>query len=144
MNKTLLAVALMVALTTAYGIAQSSASANPQGSVAGNTQAGSASTTGSRSTGAAAGDLQSRIQRSLKRENLSNIIVNVSGNNIEISGTVPTSKEKGMAKRIAQSFAGNMKVVDRITVSGPSPSVPASGAEPGTPKNVPEQGEKPR
>ena len=135
----------MVALTTAYGVAQSSGSANPQGSVAGNTQAGSASTTGSMSTGAAAGDLQSRIQRSLKRENLSNIIVNVSGNNIEISGTVSTSKEKGMAKRIAKSFAGNMKVVDRIAVSGgPSPSVPTSSAEPVTPKNVPDQDEKPR
>ena len=144
MNKTLLAVALMVALTTAYGITQSSTSANPQGSVPGNTQAGSASTTGSMSTGVAVGDLQSRIQRSLKRENLSNIIVNVSGNNIEVSGTVSTSKEKGMAKRIAQSFAGNMKVVDRITVSGPSQSVPTSSAEPVTPKNVPEQGEKPR
>ena len=95
-------------------------------------------------TGAAPADLQPRIQQALQRENLSGINVVVSGTTIDLSGTVSTGKEKQTAKRIAQSFAGNMKVVDRITVSGPSPSVPTSSAEPVTPKNVPEQGEKPR
>jgi osmotically-inducible protein OsmY len=44
--------------------------------------------------------------------------VNVTDSTIELSGTVPTGKEKQTAKRIAQSYAGNRKVIDRLTVTG--------------------------
>jgi osmotically-inducible protein OsmY len=46
---------------------------------------------------------------------------------IELSGSVPTGKEKITAKRIAQSYAGNRKVVDKMTVSGRGNAVPTLG-----------------
>ncbi len=48
----------------------------------------------------------------------SNIQVNVSDTTVELTGTVPTGKEKITAKRIAQSYAGNRKVIDKMTVTG--------------------------
>ncbi len=48
----------------------------------------------------------------------SNIQVNVNDTTVELTGTVPTGKEKTTAKRIAQSYAGNRKVVDKMTVTG--------------------------
>jgi hypothetical protein len=65
--------------------------------------------------------LQSQIQGAIQNEPTlsgSNVNVNVTDTNIELSGTVPTGKEKQTAKRIAQSYAGNRKVVDRLTVTG--------------------------
>lgn len=47
-----------------------------------------------------------------------NIQVNVNDTAVELTGTVPTGKEKTTAKRIAQSYAGNRKVIDKMTVSG--------------------------
>jgi hypothetical protein len=58
----------------------------------------------------------------------SNIQVEVTDAAVQLSGSVPTGKEKTTAKRIAQSYAGNRKVVEKLTVTGhgnPSPS-PAS------------------
>jgi osmotically-inducible protein OsmY len=128
--------------------AQASGSAATSGSIAGSTQAGAAGASGSMTAGAAPADLQSRIQQALQRENLSNINVVVSATTIDLSGTVSTGKEKQTAKRIAQSFAGNMKVVDRITVSGmgqganQGQSAP-TGSQPVQPSTVPQQ-DKPR
>ena len=127
--------------------ATTSDSSSTAGSIAGNTQAGTAGASGSMATGAAPADLQPRIQQALQRENLSGINVVVSGTTIDLSGTVSTGKEKQTAKRIAQSFAGNMKVVDRITVSGMgqganqgvSPSQNQSPPSPTKPGTVPEQ-----
>jgi osmotically-inducible protein OsmY len=127
--------------------AQPSGSAAASSSIAGNTQAGTAGASGSMATGAAPADLQPRIQQALQRENLSGINVVVSGTTIDLSGTVSTGKEKQTAKRIAQSFAGNMKVVDRITVSGMgqganqgvSPNQNQSTPSPNKPGTVPEQ-----
>ena len=48
----------------------------------------------------------------------SNIQVNVTDASVELTGSVPTGKEKVTAKRIAQSYAGNRKVIDKMTVSG--------------------------
>jgi osmotically-inducible protein OsmY len=65
--------------------------------------------------------LQTTIQDKFKSEPLlssSNVNVNVTDSAIELSGTVATGKEKQTAERIAQSYAGNRKVVDRITVTG--------------------------
>ena len=58
----------------------------------------------------------------------STIQVNVSDSTVELTGSVPTTKEKITAKRIAQSYAGNRKVVDKMTLSGrgasPAPTTP--------------------
>ena len=48
----------------------------------------------------------------------SNIQVEVSDTSIQLSGSVPTGKEKTTAKRIAQSYAGNRKVVEKLAVTG--------------------------
>lgn len=52
----------------------------------------------------------------------SSIQVEVSDASIQLTGSVPTSKEKTTAKRIAQSYAGNRKVVEKLTVSGKNTS----------------------
>jgi hypothetical protein len=86
----------------------------------------------------------------------SNVNVNVTDSTIELSGTVATGKEKQTAERIAQSYAGNRKIVDRITVTGngnasptgqaapvqPNGSVPSS-ANPSTPNGNPPTNQTP-
>lgn len=79
-----------------------------------------------------AGTLQGQIQTALQNEpTLRNdqVNVNVTENAIELSGTVQTGKEKQTADRIANSFAGNRRVRDRITVGkgGSSGLKPNSG-----------------
>ena len=44
--------------------------------------------------------------------------MNVTDDSIELNGTAPSAKDRDEAKRIAQSFAGNRKVVDNLKVSG--------------------------
>jgi hypothetical protein len=63
----------------------------------------------------------------------SSIQVDVTDTAIQVTGSVPTGKEKTTAKRIAQSYAGNRKVVEKLTVSGRSNSNGASAPAP--PKN---------
>lgn len=103
---------------------------------------GNATTVGAVGASAEGTDLQPQIENALRSEpTLANarVTVTVTGDTIELSGSVPTGKEKTTAKRIAQSFAGNRRVVDRITVSGrgvgpngstPSASTPPSGKQP--------------
>jgi len=168
--------------TTASGAAAPSAA----GSIAGNTSAASGTQTSNGTTAPAAGastqsstsasgtssspasdqpassdsaTLQTTIQDKLKSEPLlssSNVNVNVTDSTIELSGTVSTGKEKQTAERIAQSYAGNRKVVDRITVTGkgndsssgqaapiqPNGSVPTS-ANPSTPSGTPPTNQTP-
>jgi osmotically-inducible protein OsmY len=52
-----------------------------------------------------------------------------------LSGSVATGKEKQTAKRIAQSFAGNRRVEDKITVTGQGSNSanPPSGTSTTTP-----------
>src|SRR3954470_13902127 len=101
------------------------------GSIAGNTSAASGTQAGtlpagdqsasSSSSSSDSASLQSTIQDKLKSEPVlssSSVNVNVTDATIELSGTVATGKEKQTAERIAQSYAGNRKVVDRITVTG--------------------------
>ncbi len=93
------------------------------GSQAGTQSGAQQSTTGGLAAGGqtVGGDLQSQIQTAIKNESTlatSNINVNVTDSEIELTGAVSTGKEKQTAKRIAQSYAGNRKVVDHITVTG--------------------------
>jgi len=48
----------------------------------------------------------------------SNISVNVTDDTIELNGSAPSSKDRDEAKRIAQSFGGNRRVVDNLKVGG--------------------------
>jgi osmotically-inducible protein OsmY len=96
------------------------------------------------SAGSSDDQLQQQIQAALKNEPTlanDNINVSISASSIELSGTAATGKEKQTAKRIAESYAGNRKVVDHITVGGASSgmgnmSMPSS--------NPPSAGEKPK
>jgi hypothetical protein len=115
------------------------------------------------SASAESSSLQKQIDAALKKEpTLANQNVNtvVTDTSVELSGSVSTGKEKQTAKRIAQSFAGNRRVVDRITVSGRganSSSGPSTGSSdmnhstgtgqsnnPSSTTTTPDQGTTPR
>jgi osmotically-inducible protein OsmY len=90
-------------------------------------------------------DLQSQIQNALSKEpTLSgdSARVNVSGDTVELAGTVGTNKEKITATRIVQSYTGSKKLVNKLTISGRSEkSAPAATDNPGSmanPANNPE------
>ena len=81
-------------------------------------------------TGESNATLQGQIQQALHNESTldaSHISVNVTDNSIELSGTVPSSEDKKTAQRIAQSFDGNRKFSDSLTVTGQAPTAGASG-----------------
>jgi osmotically-inducible protein OsmY len=72
--------------------------------------------------------LQKQIDAALKKEPTlanSNVNVMVTDTTVELSGSVSSGKEKQTAKRIAQSFAGNRRVVDRVTVTGRGANAPS-------------------
>jgi hypothetical protein len=64
----------------------------------------------------------------------SSIQVDVTDSAIQLTGSVPTGKDKTTAKRIAQSYAGNRKVVEKLTVAGKGSSNTAA-----PPTNPPKQ-----
>lgn len=84
-------------------------------------------------------ELQSQIHNALVKEpTLSgeNVRVSVAEDNIEINGNVGTAREKLTATRIVQSYAGNKKVVNHLTVgANRGPANPSANPEPnkGTP-----------
>ena len=71
-------------------------------------------------------DLQTQIQNAFQQQGLSGVMVNVTDSAIELTGTVLSNRDRTTAKRIAQSYAGNRKVTDNLTVSGGGAS-PSSG-----------------
>lgn len=86
-------------------------------------------------------DLQSQIQSALSKEPTlagDSAHANVSGDTIELGGTVGTNKEKITATRIVQSYAGSKKLVNKLTIAGRSEK---SGAEKGSaaPESKPPQ-----
>jgi hypothetical protein len=92
-------------------------------------------------------DLQGQIQNALSKEPTltgDSARVNVSGDTVELAGTVGTNKEKITATRIVQSYTGSKKLVNKLTISGRGEkSSPASTDNPGTtanPANNPEPG----
>ena len=65
--------------------------------------------------------MKNDIQTALRNEptlSSSNVSVNVTDDSIELNGSAPSAKDRDEAKRIAQSFAGNRRVVDNIKVAG--------------------------
>ncbi len=83
------------------------------------TQGAAGATTGN---GTLTGDhLRADIQNALQRDptlSSCSLTTNVTAEAVELAGTCPTAQEKQTAVRLAQSFAGNRRVVNRITVSG--------------------------
>jgi len=101
------------------------------------------STTSTPTTG---GELQGQIQNALKNEpTLANDTINVSvaDNEIDLGGTVATGKEKLTAKRIVQSFAGNRKVKDHLTVGGQENTRSNENPASSTGSNAKPTGDKP-
>jgi hypothetical protein len=80
------------------------------------------STSGSSSTASGSSDqIKNDIQTAFRNEptlTSSSVAVNVTDDSIELSGSAPSAKDRDEAKRIAQSFAGNRRVVDNIKVAG--------------------------
>jgi osmotically-inducible protein OsmY len=67
--------------------------------------------------------LKGQIENALRNDSQvgsSNLNVNVTDTTIELSGNVPSGKERTAAYRIAQSFAFNRHVQDHMTVTGRS------------------------
>jgi len=73
--------------------------------------------------------LQSQIENALGNEpalSSSHITVNVTAESIDLTGTLGSSKDKQAAERIAQSFDGNRKLNDNLTLTGHGRSDPAA------------------
>src|SRR5215469_145617 len=80
--------------------------------------------------------LKGQIENALRNDaqvGSSNLSVNVTDTTIELTGNVPTGKERTAAYRIARSFAFNRRVQDRMTVTGRSNAGPIPGANPAAP-----------
>ena len=98
---------------------ESQSSATPSSSTSA-TSAGPFGSSGQQSAMGSNGDLQMKIDQAMKNEPTlanANVTVNVTDTSIDLAGTAPTGKEKQTAKRIAQSFAGNRKVNDKVNVT---------------------------
>lgn len=102
-------------------MAQSSSPQNPSTPPSG-AQSGTTTPAPAQETSAASStDAQSNIQKALQQDPTlanANIAVNVSGNKVELTGTVANKEQKKTAKEIAESHAGGMKVVDHLKVEG--------------------------
>lgn len=69
--------------------------------------------------------LQQQLDQAYQSEpslNGSKINVEVSDSQVHLTGSVPTNKDKITAERIAKSYAGNRKVVDKMSVGGSASS----------------------
>jgi osmotically-inducible protein OsmY len=105
-----------------------------QSTTSGQSSMGAQSQSGSMGAGASSDDqLQQQIQTALKNDPTlanDNINVTLAADSITLTGEVASGKEKKSAQRIAESYAGNRKVKNEITVSGkgagasPNPSYP--------------------
>lgn len=73
--------------------------------------------------------LVSRIEGALRNEGSlagQSVALRTTAEGLELSGSVETGKQKVTALRIVQSYAGNRKVSDKITVSKPTRRQPAN------------------
>lgn len=88
-------------------------------------------------------DLQGQIQNALSKEPTltgDSPRVNVSGDTVELAGSVGTNKEKITATRIVQSYTGSKKLVNKLTINGRSEkSTPAATDNPSNTTNKPPQ-----
>ena len=71
--------------------------------------------------GPSTAELRQRLTTALRNDPTlsgSNIVANVSDDTISLTGSVRTAKDRQTARRIAESFATNRKVKEKITVAG--------------------------
>ena len=71
--------------------------------------------------GPSTAELRQRLNNALRNDPAlsgSNIVANVSDDTISLTGSVRTAKDRQTAHRIAESFATNRKVKEKITVAG--------------------------
>ncbi len=64
-------------------------------------------------------EVQHQIQQGLNAEPAlrnSNIVVHVDDNSVILTGTVDSEQQQDLALRIAQSYAGDRKIVDKIKI----------------------------
>jgi hyperosmotically inducible protein len=104
--------------TTVVNQINVSTSAPMASSSAGETNTAAPVSSGNMSSASAA-DMQTQIQNALQQQGLSGVMVNVTDTSIDLSGTVPSGKDRTTALRVAQSYAANRRVTDHLTVSGP-------------------------
>lgn len=66
-------------------------------------------------------DVQEKLEKSLDSKNPayagSNIQSAVDDQTITLSGTVTSESQREMARQLAQAYAGNRKIVDRLMIS---------------------------
>lgn len=104
----------------------------PQGQTSPSTQTPSSDPAAAQPSQSNGSDVQDKIQKAIQQDpSLSgaNINVSVTGNKVELTGTVSSKDQKDAAKRIAESNAGGMKVIDHLKVES------KGAATPETPKN---------
>jgi len=85
-------------------------------------------------------ELEKYIENTLRKDPTlsgTNVRVAVSDDQIKLSGNVAKAKEKLTAGRIAQSFGGNKKLVNQITIGEPATSQTPHGSG-APPKNNPQ------
>ena len=89
-------------------------------------------------------DLETQIENALSKEPTltgASPRVKVSGDTVELEGTVGTNKEKVTATRIVQSYTGSKKLVNKLTIGGRSEKTsPAAERNTANPANNPEPG----
>lgn len=95
--------------------AATSSSEQPQGAPSKPDATGDLSGTTMPDTGALQGQIQTAFKNDPDLRN-SSIIANVTDDSIELTGTVNSGKDRQTAKSIAESYAGNRKVIDHIKV----------------------------
>jgi hyperosmotically inducible periplasmic protein len=117
MSKYLCALALATLLSAGAAFAQSMPQ---QRDPSGAPQQPSTSQPSTSQAPAASGDVQGDIQSALQKDptlSSANINVQVSGNNVELTGTAPSQDAKDKAEQIAKSHSGGMNVKNKIKVS---------------------------
>jgi osmotically-inducible protein OsmY len=113
--------------STTGGVAGSASSSSGQNPDADNPNRGISAATDA--------DLETQIQTALSKEPTltgDSARVNVSGETIELAGSVGTNKEKITATRIVQSYAGGKKLVNHLTVVGKGEKSPPRAGNPDT------------
>ena len=89
-------------------------------------------------------DLESQIENALSKEPTltgNSARVHVSGDTVELAGTVGTNKEKITATRIVQSYTGSKKLINKLTVGGRGEKAsPPDGRSTANPANNPAVG----
>jgi hypothetical protein len=98
--------------------------------------------------GPSTAELREKLTNALRNDPAltgSSVVATVTDDSISLTGSVRTAKDRITARRIAESFATNRKVTEKITVAGSaainginqSPAASTTGANPPKTQNAP-------